>query len=127
MNPIDSVSTATFKTASSSDAEKASKTPPVSGIAPAEPVEEDSEEKSEATQSAPSPSAVSGAIEKLNELGESASPALQFELNRDTDVVVIKVINRTTGEVVRELPPEAVVDAAGRGEGELPALIEESV
>ena len=66
------------------------------------------------------------AVESLNTLGENTVPALEFEIDDDRDVVVIKVINRSTGEVIRELPPEAVVDAATRGDGALPALVEAS-
>ncbi|MEN7342251.1 MAG: flagellar protein FlaG [Pseudomonadota bacterium] len=67
-----------------------------------------------------------GAVDVLNGLGKNSVPALEFEIDDDRDVVVIKVINRSTGEVIRELPPEAVMEAATRGDGALPALVEAS-
>ena len=53
------------------------------------------------------------------------SPALKFEPNTETGVVIIKVLNRETGEVIRQLPPEAVVKAAEDG-GSLPSLVDTS-
>ena len=39
--------------------------------------------------------------------------------------MIIKVLNRETGEVIRQLPPEAVVKAAEDG-GSLPSLVDTS-
>ena len=65
------------------------------------------------------------AIEQINAKARGLSPALRFEPDADTGVVIIKVLNRETGEVIRQLPPEAVVRAAETGET-LPSLIEAS-
>lgn len=65
------------------------------------------------------------ALERINAKASGLSPALRFEPDADSGVVVIKVLNRETGEVIRQLPPEAVVRAAETGES-LPALVEAS-
>ena len=65
------------------------------------------------------------AIEQINAKARGLSPALRFEPDADTGVVIIKVLNRETGEVIRQLPPEVVVKAAEAGET-LPSLIEAS-
>ena len=63
------------------------------------------------------------AIETANTQGAGMSPSLRFEPDTERGIVVIKVMNRETGEVIRQLPPEAVVEAAEAGE-QLPALVD---
>ena len=65
------------------------------------------------------------ALEQINAKASGLSPALRFEPDADSGVVIIKVLNRETGEVIRQLPPEAVVKAAETGEN-LPSLVEAS-
>lgn len=65
------------------------------------------------------------ALEQINEQAGGFSPALKFEADEDSGVVIIKVLNRSTGEVIRQLPPEAVVKASE--EGNVPALVTETV
>lgn len=69
--------------------------------------------------------ALADALEKINEQASGFSPALKFEPDEDSGVVIIKVLNRSTGEVIRQLPPEAVVKASE--EGSVPALVTETV
>ncbi len=65
------------------------------------------------------------ALEQINAKASGLSPALRFEPDADSGVVVIKVLNRETGEVIRQLPPDAVVKAAETGE-DLPLLVDAS-
>lgn len=65
------------------------------------------------------------ALEQINAKASGMSPALRFEPDADSGVVIIKVLNRETGEVIRQLPPEAVVKAAETGES-LPSLVDAS-
>lgn len=65
------------------------------------------------------------ALEQINAKASGLSPSLRFEPDADSGVVIIKVLNRETGEVIRQLPPEAVVKAAETGES-LPTLVEAS-
>lgn len=126
MNPIDTISARSATEVASSAAESAKKSPPVNAVKAVKPAVQDAQSDAEATQKKPGPAAISSAVEKLNSLGNAASPALQFEIDSDREVVVIKVINRSTGEIIRELPPEAAVDAATRGDGALPSLVKEN-
>ena len=65
------------------------------------------------------------ALEQVNAQAQGLSPALKFEPDADSGIVVITVMNRETGEIIRQLPPEAVVKAAETGEA-LPSLVEAS-
>ena len=67
--------------------------------------------------------AVEQALEEIREMAQRVAPQLKFENDRENDVVVIKVLDRVTGEVIRQLPPEAVVDARAKGLDGLPSLI----
>lgn len=80
-----------------------------------------------ATQPKVDDAALKQAIEQINSKAAGLSPALKFEPDSETGVVVITVMNRVTGEVIRQLPPEAVVRAAANGGDDLPALVELSV
>ena len=77
-----------------------------------------------ATQPRVDDAALKEAIAQINRKAAGLSPALKFEPDSETGVVVITVTNRATGEVIRQLPPEAVVRAAANGGEDLPALVE---
>ena len=82
-------------------------------------------EAAEAQSAAVSEARLEQAIEQINVQAQGLSPALKFEPDADSGVVVIKVLNRETGEVIRQLPPEAVVKAAESGDS-LPSLVDAS-
>lgn len=67
------------------------------------------------------------ALAELNRRSTSVSPSLQFEQDEERGVTVIKVINRDTGEVIRQLPPEAVTRATTAGTDVLPPLVNTEV
>lgn len=67
--------------------------------------------------------ALDAALEQIREQAQRVAPQLKFENDSESDVVVIKVIDRVTGEIIRQLPPEAVVDAQSKGLDGLPSLI----
>lgn len=81
------------------------------------------------TQSETDFAAIEEAVEKVNQAASNLSPPpqLKFEPDEDRGVVVIKVLDRVTGEVIRQLPPEAVIEAAEQADDGLPSLIAESV
>lgn len=82
-------------------------------------------ESAEAQRAAVSEARLEQVIEQINAQAQGLSPSLRFEPDADSGIVVIKVMNRETGEVIRQLPPEAVVKAAETGEV-LPALVDAS-
>lgn len=49
-------------------------------------------------------------VEKANTIMEQESTHLQFKIHEQTHSVMIKIIKSDTGEVLRELPPEKLVD-----------------
>ncbi len=52
------------------------------------------------------------AVKSVNATLESRSISLQFEVDRDTDKLVVKVVDRSNGEVIRQIPTEEVVRIA---------------
>ncbi len=52
------------------------------------------------------------AVREANASLQSRSVGLQFELDRDADKVIVKVVDRASGEVIRQIPTEEVVRIA---------------
>lgn len=50
------------------------------------------------------------AIEGLNRAFEPVERGLQFEVHDETNRVIVKVIDKTSEEVIREIPPEKIVN-----------------
>ena len=49
-------------------------------------------------------------IEKVNKRLRGIPTSLEFVIHEKTHDIMIKVINQETGEVVREIPPEKILD-----------------
>lgn len=49
------------------------------------------------------------AIERLNEQAAQSSRSLGFSIDEKIDVVIIRVTNKETGELIRQIPAEAVI------------------
>lgn len=59
--------------------------------------------------------ATSDLIEPLQRINESMRPrGLEFELSETTSRVITRVIDRESGEIIREIPPEEVLKIAER-------------
>jgi flagellar protein FlaG len=67
--------------------------------------------KDEAREEA-TPVQVEQAVRKVNSALELREVGLQFEVDKDTDKLIVKVIDRSTGEVIRQIPNEEVVRMA---------------
>jgi flagellar protein FlaG len=87
------------------------------GTSPAEPARAPAEAVEE-----PTPVQVERAVEEVNASLEMRSVGLQFEIDKDTDKVIVKVIDRTSGEVIRQMPSEEVVRIA-KLLGKVPGLL----
>ena len=61
----------------------------------------------------------------INDALKNMNIGLDFEEHEDTDKMVVKVMNRMTDEVIRQIPPEAMLDVARRMEEMSGLLIEE--
>lgn len=60
----------------------------------------------------PSRDEVSAAVKKLNEAMPPSAQSLEFEIDEDSDRVVVKIIDQTTKEVVRQMPTEEALEMA---------------
>jgi flagellar protein FlaG len=56
----------------------------------------------------PTPEQVKAAVKSLQEIAASMDIKLNFQLSQTDHQVVVKVINRETKEVIREIPPENI-------------------
>src|SRR3569833_898898 len=52
------------------------------------------------------------ALDKINEKVQQVIREIKFSMDEKSDRVVIKVIDQSTKEIIREIPPEAVIDMA---------------
>ncbi|KZE77889.1 hypothetical protein AV654_20155 [Paenibacillus elgii] len=50
------------------------------------------------------------AIEKANKAMEGVQTRLEFSIHEKSKQVIVKVYNKETNEVIREVPPEKIVD-----------------
>jgi len=60
----------------------------------------------------PSKDDVSAAVSKLNEAMLSSSQSLKFEIDDDSKRIVVKIIDQSTQEVVRQMPTEEALQMA---------------
>jgi flagellar protein FlaG len=68
---------------------------------------------------------VEQAIERLNEQVTQNQRSLGFEIDQATDIVIVKVRNKETGEVVRQIAAEAFVRLAANSSGDKGGLFDE--
>ena len=50
------------------------------------------------------------AVENLNKTVEAIDRALEFDIHEGTNRVMVRVVDRSNDEVIREVPPEKVLD-----------------
>ena len=70
----------------------------------------------------PTPPQVRAAVRQVNAELEIRSIGLQFEIDQDTHKVIVKVVDRNSGEVIRQVPNEEVVRIA-KVMGEMSGLL----
>lgn len=57
------------------------------------------------------------AVEELNKAIQAIQGPqrkLEFSVHKETHAVMIKVMNKDTGEIIREVPPEKILDVAAK-------------
>jgi len=79
-------------------------TPPASAAPPAQTAREQA--------SQPDAQAVKRAAESINEFIKSTSRNLEFSVDKDTGIVVVKVVDQETGDVIRQIPGEETLAIA---------------
>lgn len=55
---------------------------------------------------------VTSAVKKLNEALPQSAQSLEFEIDEDSNEVVVKIIDRDTREVVRQMPTKEALEMA---------------
>mgnify|MGYP001487087119 CR=1 FL=1 len=65
------------------------------------------------------------AIERAIKSMEGSMTALEFSIHESTKQVMVKVINKETGEVIREIPPERNLDFLAKVWEKIGILIDE--
>ena len=65
-------------------------------------------------------------MEKLREMTSLLDHRLQFELDPETNISVIVVTNRETGEVIRKIPPQKVIQTMDKVLDTLGVVLDET-
>jgi flagellar protein FlaG len=68
---------------------------------------EDAQAPADAVEAA-TPVQVEQAVRELNAALQIRSVGLQFEVDEDTDKVIVKVLDRDSGELIRQIPSEDI-------------------
>ena len=55
---------------------------------------------------------VASAAEKINDTIKAFTTDLQFSVDKDTNRVIVKVLDKESGEVIRQIPPDEVISIA---------------
>ncbi|MBW1980180.1 MAG: flagellar protein FlaG [Deltaproteobacteria bacterium] len=63
-------------------------------------------------------------VAKIQEYVDSLAVELKFQVHDKTGVLMVKVIKEETGEVIREVPPEQLLDLAARIDEMIGALLD---
>jgi flagellar protein FlaG len=61
---------------------------------------------------APDEEQVKQALKSINELLKTRSPDLEFSIDRDSDRAIVKVVDKETQEVIRQMPSEDALQIA---------------
>lgn len=65
-------------------------------------------------------------VEKMNKAVQGFNQALQFEVTK-SNRIIIRVLDKNTGEIIRQIPPEELMDTFKRMEDALGLLIDRRV
>lgn len=68
------------------------------------------------------PAQTEQAVRELNASLQMRSVGLQFEIDKDIDKVIVKVVDRDSGELIRQIPSEEAVRIA-KVLGRVPGLL----
>jgi len=66
-------------------------------------------------------------VKDINDIVQKVKEDLSFEIHDETDRMMVKVIDRRTKEVIKELPPEEMLDLSARIHEMVGLLIDEKV
>ncbi len=66
----------------------------------------------DAPDAQPGKDEVSAAVKKLNEAMPPSAQSLEFEIDDDSQEIVVKIIDQSTREVVRQMPSKEALEMA---------------
>jgi len=66
----------------------------------------------DAPEALPGKDEVSAAVKKLNEAMPPSAQSLEFEIDEDSQEIVVKIIDQSTREVVRQMPSKEALEMA---------------
>jgi len=66
----------------------------------------------DAPDALPGKDEVSAAVKKLNEAMPPSAQSLEFEIDEDSKEIVVKIIDQSTREVVRQMPSKEALEMA---------------
>jgi len=67
---------------------------------------------SAAAKPAPSPAQVNAAVSRLNQAAQANSQGLEFSVDSDSKRTVVKVVDQSTKEVLRQIPTQEALELA---------------
>ncbi len=67
------------------------------------------------------------AVERVREVFQGVDARLLIEIDQGLNRVVIKIVNGQSGEVIRQIPPEELLELARRFDGATGLLLQEHV
>jgi len=70
---------------------------------------------------------VKESVQDINDIVKKVKEDLSFEIHDETERMMVKVIDRKTHEVIKELPPEEMLDLSARIHEMVGLLIDEKV
>src|SRR3982751_3886299 len=69
------------------------------------------------------PMQLEAAVKEVNASLESRSVGLRFDIDKELGRVIVKVVDRESGDVIRQIPTEEVVRIAKVLQGKAPGLL----
>lgn len=66
-------------------------------------------------------------VKDINEIVDKVKEGLSFQIHEDTEKMMVKVVDLNTDEVIKELPPEEMLDLQARIHEMIGILIDETV
>lgn len=70
---------------------------------------------------------IEGTVSELNALAQRMHRELQFTIEKDSGEMVVKVIDKETNEVIRQIPPEVIMELRKRLEDAAGVIFRDSV
>ena len=70
---------------------------------------------------------VKESVQDINDIVEKVKEDLAFKIHDKTERLMVQVVNRSTREVIKELPPEEMLDLSARIHEMVGLLIDEKV